>query len=53
MSYLLQRIVREELFTTVPETQIPKWLGEGLPTSAGDAGDGEWEHLCTDLGGEG
>lgn len=53
MSYLVQAIGREELFTLTSELQLPIRLGDESLDSRSSHCDDDCDHLWTDVGGEG
>jgi hypothetical protein len=53
MSYLLHGIVLETSFALELEMASPPCTGDDAAVSSSNSRDDEWEHLWTDVGGEG
>jgi hypothetical protein len=53
MSYLLHGIVLETSFALEMEMSMPQCIGDDAAVSPSNSRDEDWEHLWTDVGGEG
>jgi len=53
MSYLLHGIVLETSFALEMEVTSPLSIGDDAAVSSSNSREEEWEHLWTDVGGEG
>lgn len=52
MSYLVQRVGREDQFTNTLEKQLAKRISEDSQETRNPHRDDEWDHLWNDVGGE-